>query len=711
MSPLSLRMCRWSFILLILLSLFLAPLPIPMARAADIRYIHPVVASTASIIRVLPTGSTTWPCGDNWGATCTLQTALTNAAPGDEIWVATGVYTPGLAITATFRLTNDVGVYGGFALTETLRNQRDPATNITVLSGDIDGNDLTDPHGVITTTAHLSGTNAYHIVTGSGVTTTAVLDGLTVTGGRANGANPHDRGGGMINFGGSPTLINVTFSGNSASYYGGGMFNFGGTPPLTNVTFSGNSASSGAGGGMYNDRGSPTLTNVTFSENSASLGCGMYNSGASPTLTDVTFSGNWVASSNGCGMYNVSSSPVLTNVSFSNNLAEYGGGMYNSSDSSPALTNVSFSNNWAQAGGGMYNITDSNPTLTNVTFSGNAASDFGGGLSNINGSSPALTNVTFSGNTAVEGGGMYNLASSPTLTNVTFSGNMASDYGGGMYNRNISPTLTNVTFSGNMAYYYGGGMYNLHSSPTLTNVTFSGNSAAYHGGGMENSYSSPTIRNTILWGNTALYFAQVSNETSMPVISESVVQDGCPLNSTCSNIITADPRLSTLGNYGGPAAGSGQATLTMALLPGSSAIAATSTNCPATDQRGVPRGTTCSIGTYEARGFSLIKASGDHQHATINTAFSAPLVISVTSAYSEPVNGGQVILAAPSAGASVSGTMPLKLTIANGAVSQAIAANGTAGTYTVTASTSGAASAVFNLMNSLPPVYLPLIIK
>ena len=254
-------------------------------------------------------------------------------------------------------------------------------------------------------------------------------------------------------------------------------------------------------------------------------------------------------------------------------------------------------------------------------------------------------------------------------------------------------------------------MYNLYSSPTLTNVTFSGNIAAYHGGGIENSYSGPTIRNTILWGNTALYWAQVSNETSMPVISDSVVQDGCPLNSICSNIITADPRLSTLGNYGGPAADSGQATLTFALLPGSSAIAATSTNCPTTDQRGVPRGTTCSIGAYEARGFSLIKAGGDNQHTVINTAFGASLVISVTSAYSEPVNGGQLNLAAPSAGASVSGTLPLKLTIANGAVSQAIAANGTAGTYTVTASANGAASVVFNLLNSLSPVYLPWIIK
>ncbi len=41
----------------------------------------------------------------------------------------------------------------------------------------------------------------------------------------------------------SPTLTNVTFSGNSASSDGGGMFNWiSSSPTLTNVTFSGNSA-------------------------------------------------------------------------------------------------------------------------------------------------------------------------------------------------------------------------------------------------------------------------------------------------------------------------------------------------------------------------------------------------------------------------------------------------------------------------------------
>ncbi|MBK8421178.1 MAG: hypothetical protein IPL17_20645, partial [Anaerolineales bacterium] len=47
---------------------------------------------------------------------------------------------------------------------------------------------------------------------------------------------------------------------------------------MTDVAFSNNTATSIFGGGMYNEYGSsPNLTNVTFSGNSAYRGGGIYN--------------------------------------------------------------------------------------------------------------------------------------------------------------------------------------------------------------------------------------------------------------------------------------------------------------------------------------------------------------------------------------------------------------------------------------------------
>ena len=449
--------------------------------------------------------------GLSWTTAFTnVQSAFAVATSGDEIWVAEGVYYPdeGPGQTdndraSTFTLKPGVERYGGFAATETLRSQRDWTEHITVLSGDIDQNDATDPYGVVTTTTAINGNNAYHVVSSSsGVTETAVIDGFTITAGQANGASPDHRGGGMFNDHSSPTLTNITFSGNTASEAGGGMGNDYSSPTLTNVTFSGNTANS-YGGGMYNTNSSPTLTNVSFSGNQAMWGGGMYNTHSSPTLTNVTFSGN-TAGIGGGGMGNDYSSPTLMNVTFSGNTApSYGGGMYN----------------------GWYN----NPTLTDVTFNGNTTGQLGGGMFN-QWSSPTLTDVTFNGNQAGElGGGMFNWwGSNPTLTNVTFSGNTATNYGGGMYNQSYSsPTLTNVTFSGNTANSYGGGMYSYYyCNPTLANVTFSSNSADYGGGIYNTDDSNPTLVNTILWGNTALSGGnQVYNISgSTPVISYSDIQ-------------------------------------------------------------------------------------------------------------------------------------------------------------------------------------------
>ncbi len=68
-----------------------------------------------------------------------------NAAPADptcsEIWAKADIYKPGSFVTESFVIDHDVKVFGGFDGTETSRNQRDPDTNRTILSDDINNND------------------------------------------------------------------------------------------------------------------------------------------------------------------------------------------------------------------------------------------------------------------------------------------------------------------------------------------------------------------------------------------------------------------------------------------------------------------------------------------------------------------------------------------------------------------------------------------
>ena len=277
----------------------------------------------------------------------------------------------------------------------------------------------------------------------------------------------------------------------------------------------------------------------------------------------------------GGGMYNLSSSPTLTNIIFRHNSAlGRGGGMANFTNSNPTLSNVKFDTNSADSdGGGIYNYS-SGPSLIDVTFHENSAGYYGGGMFSdnyYNPTHPILINVTFSNNSAVRGGGMYNNSSSPSLTNITFTGNSAVEIGGGINNSNSA-------------------------NPTLTNITFSNNSAGINGGGIHNFISSPVVMNTIFWGNTAPYGgAQIYNFSGSPgaaIVSDSIVQGGYPGGT---NIITADPKLGALGDYGG-------STQILPILDGSSAInTANDTTCPATDQRGIvrPQGFGCDIGAFE----------------------------------------------------------------------------------------------------------------
>jgi parallel beta-helix repeat protein len=252
--------------------------------------------------------------------------------------------------TESFELISGLGLYGGFAGTETTLNERDWVNNETILSGDIN-----EP-GVLTID------NSYHVVIGAD---NASIDGFTIERGQAGGSAPNNKGGGMYNDSSSPTVSNCTFSTNGASY-GGGMCSAGNSSPtVSNCTFSTNSA--GSGGGMCNaGNSSPTVTNCSFSENTGGDGGGMYNDAGGPTVTNCTFIGNYA--SYGGGMYNnVSGSPTVTNCTFTENSADMlngAGGVYNAMDSYPTLTNCILWHNSCPATPAMWAQLRTRPTLT-----------------------------------------------------------------------------------------------------------------------------------------------------------------------------------------------------------------------------------------------------------------------------------------------------------------------------------------------------------
>ena len=377
--------------------------------------------------------------GTSWANAYTdLQFALSAASSGDEIWVAAGTNKPttGTDRTVSFVLKNGVAIYGGFAGTETLLTQRNPATNVTILSGEIGAVGIAD--------------NSYHVVSGGDTNNTALLDGFIITAGNANGpSDPNRWGGGMINDNSSPTLRNLSFNTNAAYLDGGGMYNLNHSDlSLINIIFIANSAGSGAG--MFNDNSDPILKNVIFTSNSSnSSGGGLANYNSSPTLTDVIFSGN-SSGYHGGGMDNFgsSSSPTLTNVTFSENTAAYaGGGMSNnSSGGSPTLINVTFNVNSATWGGGIYNFFG-NPTLTNVTIGGNTASYSGGGIYNESGN-PTVANSIVWGNT---GGEINNVNGGSTVVTYTIVQGGYSGAGNLNVNPLLGPLANNGGFTQTMA--------------------------------------------------------------------------------------------------------------------------------------------------------------------------------------------------------------------------------------------------------------------
>jgi hypothetical protein len=325
----------------------------PNARIALLLLAAPLVAAplSAQVLRV-QAGAPPGGNGTSWGnAIGDLQTALALAASDPlvvEVWVAAGRYLPAsVDRTQSFAVPNGVGLYGGFAGTETVRGQRDPVANVTVLDGDLAGNDLPGLQNY--------GENSWHVVTAVGVQS-LVLDGFTIRGGSRGG------GAGVRAIAQQVELANLRLVENwglDNNNDGAGLWLAADLVQVRACVFADNLTTAGAGAqlldGPLAGPKQASFEACVFERNQATDGAGIRATGVEPwsvTLVDCTFRDGYGTSGAGVTVHaDGPSELVARDCVFEGNAACAGGGLF-LSDTLAELQRCRFRGNGVRGGCG-----------------------------------------------------------------------------------------------------------------------------------------------------------------------------------------------------------------------------------------------------------------------------------------------------------------------------------------------------------------------
>ena len=523
------------------------------------------------------------PDGTTWCSAYTgLETALAVAQPGDEIRVAEGTYRPDQGTgdrTATFRLVDRVGVFGGYAGCGAADpDARNVAVYSTVLSGDLNGDDEADFTNY--------GDNSYHVVTYDDPNATnVVLDGFTISGGNADGTGPgfSNQGGGIqirsetIHcIPGGPTIRNCVirdnwaanhgaannhalasvfencvFRSNFAGHHAGGLLIQSGSATVRNCSFLYN-VTTGDGGGVWAlhdddpscaDPSEPLFENCNFTGNralhrggSTGRGGGLFNARNNPTITGCTFRFN-EAFFFGGGSYINQANSVVRDCQFIDNFSPghidemgsgNGGGLWIGSTTSQ-VTNCLFLRNSARSYGGGLTTSGGEGVVSGCLFLENFDTGRGGGI-RIGGGFQTIVDCLFDNNQArVKAGGLHLEGTGiANVLNTVFRNNYARQWGGAFSISNGQVSFGNCLMVGNSTDQEGGMAKLTHAALTMVNSTLAFNSsprasAIWTDSFQQASPSTVDLSNCILWnGGDEIR----SNDNSLFTIRHSDVQGG-----------------------------------------------------------------------------------------------------------------------------------------------------------------------------------------
>ena len=365
-------------------------------------------------------------------------------------------------------------------------------------------------------------------------------------------------GGAMKIYDSTFSIVNSTFSKNTATWSGGVMKTLGGSFSITGSLFTDNIAAL-SGGVMFTDDGFFSIANSTFTNNTATDGGVMVKHDGSFSITNSNFSNNIAVTSGGVictrdGFFSISGCVFssntagnaggvmftsdgffnITDSTFTTSTAYYGGVM-DTYEGSFIVSSSDFRNNIAAWSGGVMNTYEGSFNITSSIFSNNTAADEGGGVMTTFFGSFNVTYCAFTNNSATitvldlatsgpvytygKGGVLFTHSGSFNITSSNFTHNTAAQDGGVMTAFEGSFDITGNSFTNNTAAKLGGVMYMVNGSLSITRSTFNSNTA--RGGGVMRIYGSGSrnISSCIFSNNKAKEIGGVIQSKNVPLFS------------------------------------------------------------------------------------------------------------------------------------------------------------------------------------------------